>query len=88
MSAEFRAGFACLVGRPNAGKSTFLRATGLAVLLAHLGAGVPAASMEFVPAGTLFTSIELADDLTAGQSGRRQRDWIAPGRATETSCPT
>jgi DNA mismatch repair ATPase MutS len=59
----------CFVTGPNmAGKSTFLRAIGLAVLLAHLGAGVPAASMEFVPAGTLFTSIELADDLTAGQS--------------------
>lgn len=59
----------CFVTGPNmAGKSTFLRATGLAVLLAHLGAGVPAASMEFVPAGTLFTSIELADDLTARQS--------------------
>jgi DNA mismatch repair ATPase MutS len=59
----------CFVTGPNmAGKSTFLRATGIAVLLAHLGAGVPAAAMEFVPAATLFTSIELADDLAAGHS--------------------
>lgn len=59
----------CFVTGPNmAGKSTFLRAAGIAVLLAHLGAGVPAASMEFAPAGTLFTSIDLADDLSAGQS--------------------
>jgi DNA mismatch repair ATPase MutS len=59
----------CFVTGPNmAGKSTFLRAAGIAVLLAHLGAGVPAASMEFAPAGTLFTSIDLADDLRAGQS--------------------
>jgi DNA mismatch repair ATPase MutS len=46
----------CFITGPNmAGKSTVLKAAALAVLLAHAGAGVPAASMEFVPAGTLFS---------------------------------
>jgi hypothetical protein len=38
----------CVVTGPNmAGKSTFLRAIAIAVLLAHAGCGVPALSMEF-----------------------------------------
>ena len=42
----------CFVTGPNmAGKSTFLKATAVAVLLAHTGSGVPATSMEFVPVG-------------------------------------
>ena len=46
----------CFVTGPNmAGKSTFLKATAVAVLLAHTGSGVPAASMEFVPVGTVFS---------------------------------
>lgn len=59
----------CFVTGPNmAGKSTFLKATGLAVLLAHAGSGVPAASMEFIPVGTLFSSVQIADNLGAGES--------------------
>jgi len=51
-----------------AGKSTFLRAIAVAVLLAHIGCGVPARSMEFAPVGMLFSSIQIADDLNAGES--------------------
>jgi DNA mismatch repair ATPase MutS len=59
----------CFVTGPNmAGKSTFLKATAVAVLLAHAGSGVPATSMEFVPVGTLFSSSQIVDNLTAGES--------------------
>jgi len=59
----------CFVTGPNmAGKSTFLRAIGLALLLAHIGSGVPAASMQFAPAATLFSSVQIADNLSAGES--------------------
>jgi DNA mismatch repair ATPase MutS len=59
----------CFVTGPNmAGKSTFLKAIGLALLLAHIGSGVPATAMDFVPVGTLFSSIQIADNLRAGES--------------------
>ena len=59
----------CFVTGPNmAGKSTFLKAIAVAVLLAHTGCGVPAASMEFVPVGTLFSSVQIIDNLSAGES--------------------
>jgi DNA mismatch repair protein MutS len=59
----------CFVTGPNmAGKSTFLKATAIAVFLAHLGCGVPAASMEFAPVGTVFSSVQIIDNLIAGES--------------------
>lgn len=59
----------CFVTGPNmAGKSTFLRAVGLAVLLAHAGCGVPAVSMEFPTVGTVFSSVHIADNLCDGES--------------------
>lgn len=59
----------CFVTGPNmAGKSTFLKATALALVLAHMGSGVPAAALEFAPVGTLFSSVQIADNLTAGES--------------------
>ena len=59
----------CFVTGPNmAGKSTFLKATALAVFLAHLGCGVPASSMEFRPVGTVFSSVQIVDDLMVGES--------------------
>jgi hypothetical protein len=59
----------CFVTGPNmAGKSTFLKAMAIAVLLAHSGCGVPATSMEFVPVGTVFSSVQIVDNLNAGES--------------------
>jgi len=59
----------CFVTGPNmAGKSTFLKATAVAVLLAHTGSGVPATSMEFVPVGTVFSSVQIVDNLSGGES--------------------
>ena len=51
-----------------AGKSTFLKAIAVAVLLAHVGSGVPATSMDFPMVRTLFSSPHAADNLRAGES--------------------
>jgi DNA mismatch repair protein MutS len=59
----------CVVTGPNmAGKSTVLRAIALAVLLAHAGCGVPAALLEFPTVATIFSSVQITDDLAAGES--------------------
>lgn len=51
-----------------AGKSTFLKAVGIAVLLAHAGCGVPATAMKFRMVGSLFSSVQITDNLSAGES--------------------
>ncbi|HSW28204.1 MAG TPA: hypothetical protein VLH75_01810 [Longimicrobiales bacterium] len=54
---------------PNmAGKSTFLRSLGVALYLAHLGMGVPAASFRFTPCQSLFAALNISDDIHAGVS--------------------
>lgn len=59
----------CFVTGPNmAGKSTFLKAVAIAILLAHSGCGVPATSMEFPIVATLFSSVNVEDDIGAGES--------------------
>jgi DNA mismatch repair protein MutS len=59
----------CFVTGPNmAGKSTFLKAVAIAVLLAHAGCGVPAASLEFPVVGTVFSSVQIVDSVSAGES--------------------
>jgi DNA mismatch repair ATPase MutS len=59
----------CFVTGPNmAGKSTFLKAVALATLLAHIGCGVPATAMEFPIVRSIFSSIDIADNLNAGES--------------------
>jgi len=59
---------AFLTGPNMAGKSTFLKAIAVALLLAHAGCGVPAAAMTFPAAGALFSSVHIADDLDRGES--------------------
>jgi DNA mismatch repair ATPase MutS len=57
-----------LTGPNMAGKSTYLKAAGVAVHLAQLGMGVPARSFQLTPFGCLFSGINTADDLRLGQS--------------------
>ena len=51
-----------------AGKSTFLKAFGIAVFLAHLGFPVPAASMRTGIFNGIFSTINIADNLHKGYS--------------------
>ena len=59
----------CFLTGPNmAGKSTLLKAVGVATLLAHAGVGVAAVAMEFRPMRMLFSSVQIVDNLIAGES--------------------
>lgn len=57
-----------LTGANMAGKSTFMKTMGVALFLAHMGFPVPAASMEFSVKNGMFTTINLADNLSMGYS--------------------
>ena len=58
-----------LITGPNmGGKSTFMRQTALVVLLAYVGAFVPAEAATIGPIDRIFTRIGAADDLAGGRS--------------------
>lgn len=57
-----------LTGPNMAGKSTYLKAAGVAVYLAQLGMGVPARSLRLTPFQCLFSGINTTDNLRLGQS--------------------
>ena len=58
-----------LVTGPNmGGKSTYMRQAALIVLLAHVGAFVPARALRLGPIDQIFTRIGATDDLTGGRS--------------------
>ena len=58
-----------LITGPNmGGKSTYMRQVALIVLVAHVGAFVPAASARIGPIDQIFTRIGAADDLAGGRS--------------------
>ncbi len=60
--------FIFLTGPNMAGKTTFLKACGVAVFLAHLGMGVSAKSMKLSYFSQLFTSLNVSDNLPKGYS--------------------
>ena len=58
-----------IITGPNmGGKSTYMRQTALIVLLAHIGAYVPADSARIGPIDRIFTRIGASDDLASGRS--------------------
>lgn len=57
-----------LTGANMAGKSTFMKAFGIAVFVAHLGFPVPAAEMTFSVRSGMYTTINLPDNLNQGYS--------------------
>ena len=57
-----------LTGANMAGKSTFMKAFGIAIYLAHMGFPVAARSMEFSVREGLYSSINVADNLAMGYS--------------------
>ncbi len=60
--------FIFLTGANMAGKSTFIKAIGAAVYLAHIGMAVPAASMQLTLFDGLLSNINVADNLVKGES--------------------
>jgi hypothetical protein len=60
--------FIFLTGANMAGKSTFIKAVGAAVYLAHLGMGVPAKEMELSVFDGLLSNINVMDNIAKGES--------------------
>ena len=60
--------FIFLTGANMAGKSTFIKAIGTAVFLAHLGMGVPAESMRLSLFNGLLSNINVVDNIAKGES--------------------
>jgi len=60
--------FLFLTGANMAGKSTFIKAIGVAVYLAHIGMGVPAKHMQLSYFDGLLSNIHVADNLARGES--------------------
>ncbi len=60
--------FIFLTGANMAGKSTFIKAVGGAVFLAHIGMGVPAKSMELSLFDGLLSNINVVDNVAKGES--------------------
>jgi DNA mismatch repair protein MutS len=66
--SEAASRFILLTGPNMGGKSTYLRQTALLVILAQIGAFVPARSMSLGIVDRIFTRIGAGDDLASGQS--------------------
>jgi DNA mismatch repair protein MutS len=60
--------FIFLTGANMAGKSTFIKAVGCAVYLAHVGMGVPAKSMQLSVFDGLLSNIQVQDNIVKGES--------------------
>jgi DNA mismatch repair ATPase MutS len=57
-----------LTGANMAGKSTFIKSTGTALYLAHLGMGVPAKKMKLSLFDGILSNINIMDNLSKGES--------------------
>ncbi|MBS1917312.1 MAG: DNA mismatch repair protein MutS [Bacteroidetes bacterium] len=60
--------FFFLTGANMAGKSTFIKAVGTAVFLAHLGMGVPAKKMQLTLFDGILSNINVVDNIVKGES--------------------
>lgn len=60
--------FLFLTGANMAGKSTFIKAIGSAVFMAHLGMGVPAKQMELCVFDGILSNINVIDNIVKGES--------------------
>ena len=68
ISMSPQSNFIFLTGANMAGKSTFIKSTGLAVFLAHIGMGVPASSMNLTLFDGILTNINVSDNIAKGES--------------------
>lgn len=60
--------FLFLTGANMAGKSTFIKAVGAAVYLAHIGMGVPAEEMKLTLFNGILSNINVVDNIVKGES--------------------
>ncbi|MCW3107689.1 MAG: mismatch repair protein MutS [Segetibacter sp.] len=60
--------FLFLTGANMAGKSTFIKAVGVSVYLAHIGMGVPAEKCELSLFDGLLSNIQVEDNISRGES--------------------
>ncbi len=60
--------FLFLTGANMAGKSTYIKAVGVAVYLSHVGMGVPAGSMQLSLFNGLLSNIQVIDNIIKGES--------------------
>jgi DNA mismatch repair protein MutS len=60
--------FLFLTGANMAGKSTFIKAVGISVYLAHLGMGVPARKLQLSYLDGLLSNIQVVDNILKGES--------------------
>src|SRR5206468_4515596 len=60
--------FLFLTGANMAGKSTFIKAVGVGVYLAHIGMGVPAEKLELSLFDGLLSNIQVEDNISRGES--------------------
>lgn len=60
--------FLFLTGANMGGKSTFIKAVGVSVYLAHAGMGVPAQQMQLTLFHGLLSNIQMADNIVKGES--------------------
>jgi len=60
--------FLFLTGANMAGKSTFIKAVGAAVFMAHLGMGVPAQEMHLTLFDGILSNINVTDNIVKGES--------------------
>jgi DNA mismatch repair protein MutS len=60
--------FFFLTGANMAGKSTFIKAVGCALFLAHLGMGVPATALRLTLFDGIISNINVVDNLVKGES--------------------
>lgn len=63
-----QANFLFLTGANMAGKSTFIKAVGVSVYLAHAGMGVPAEKLELSLFDGLLSNIQVEDNIARGES--------------------
>jgi len=68
VSLEPQQNFLFLTGANMAGKSTFIKAVGAAVYLAHLGMGVPAKEMKLTLFDGILSNINVVDNIVKGES--------------------
>ena len=68
LSLNKHTNFLFLTGANMAGKSTFIKAVGICVYLAHIGMGVPAQNMQLSLFNGLLSNINVVDNIAKGES--------------------